>query len=150
MWDYVGGTKRLPAQWAAWMSHTRKLAPTLEELQNDHNRLQRLAHNVAVIEERDRVERQHRLAGTEPTLGIETPRTVDTPRQDMKDSSLDAELADQPRVVEGARIEGAELGPRTIDPNLPPEKDPWANLPKPQSFSAESWAPRASVRRGGE
>ena len=103
-----------------------------------------------MIEERDRVERQHRLAGTVPPSMIETPSG---PRQDPKDSSLAAELAAQPRILEDpteVQTQEPELGPRTIDPNLPREKDPWANLPKPQSFAAESWAPRASVKRGGE
>ncbi|CAA7270218.1 unnamed protein product [Cyclocybe aegerita] len=55
-WQYIGGGKRLPIQWSAWLTHTRRNPPTIQELQVDSTRMQRLAENVARIEARDRAE----------------------------------------------------------------------------------------------
>jgi len=61
MWKYTGGGKRLPIQWSAWLAHTRPHPPTIEELQADIARQQRVLANVALIEARDRAEEQERL-----------------------------------------------------------------------------------------
>ncbi|KAF8960352.1 hypothetical protein BDZ97DRAFT_1834274 [Flammula alnicola] len=61
VWKYIGGGKRLPIQWSAWLTHTRNNAPTLEELQADMARQQRLSANVAMIEARDRAEAEEML-----------------------------------------------------------------------------------------
>ncbi|KAF9485022.1 hypothetical protein BDN70DRAFT_871713 [Pholiota conissans] len=56
VWKYIGGGKRLPIQWSAWLTHTRLHPPTLEELSADMVRQQRVRANVALIEARDRAE----------------------------------------------------------------------------------------------
>ncbi|KAF8884895.1 hypothetical protein CPB84DRAFT_1685717 [Gymnopilus junonius] len=61
VWKYIGGGKRLAIQWSAWLTHTRKDPPTLEELQADLRRQQRVLANVALIEERDRAEVEERM-----------------------------------------------------------------------------------------
>ncbi|KAF8814744.1 hypothetical protein BYT27DRAFT_6958982 [Phlegmacium glaucopus] len=61
MWKYTGGGKRLPIQWSAWLAHTRPHPPTIQELQADIARQQRVRDNVALIEARDRAEDQERL-----------------------------------------------------------------------------------------
>jgi len=58
---YTGGGKRLPIQWSAWLAHTRPHPPTIEELQADVARQQRVLANVALIEARDRAEEQERM-----------------------------------------------------------------------------------------
>ncbi|KAG0142377.1 hypothetical protein CROQUDRAFT_50380 [Cronartium quercuum f. sp. fusiforme G11] len=42
---------RLPPQWAAWLSFTRPHSPTIQELQNDRIRQERLQHNVRQLEQ---------------------------------------------------------------------------------------------------
>ncbi|PPQ72725.1 hypothetical protein CVT24_012559 [Panaeolus cyanescens] len=59
-WKYIGGGKRLPVQWTAWLTHTRPNPPTIEELQADQLRMERLQANVARIEARDRAEAEER------------------------------------------------------------------------------------------
>jgi hypothetical protein len=61
MWKYIGGGKRLPIQWSAWLTHTRFHPPTIEELQADSRRQQRVLANVALIEAKDRAEDQERM-----------------------------------------------------------------------------------------
>lgn len=70
MWHYIGRQRSLPGtpyksymgvhalsvyavQWTAWLSHTRAEPPSLQELQRDIFRRQRLMQNVAQIEARD-------------------------------------------------------------------------------------------------
>ncbi|KAK0526784.1 hypothetical protein OC834_004682 [Tilletia horrida] len=43
----------IPAQWVAWLRHTRRQAPTLEELQVDAERIMRVRENARLIAERD-------------------------------------------------------------------------------------------------
>uniref|UniRef100_A0ABQ0M738 NADH dehydrogenase [ubiquinone] 1 alpha subcomplex subunit n=1 Tax=Mycena chlorophos TaxID=658473 RepID=A0ABQ0M738_MYCCL len=62
MYKYIGGQRRLAVQWSAWLTHTRRDPPTLEELQADLIRQDRLRHNVALLDARDRQEDQLRLA----------------------------------------------------------------------------------------
>ncbi|THU80779.1 hypothetical protein K435DRAFT_779390 [Dendrothele bispora CBS 962.96] len=53
MWSYVGGQRRLPIQWTAWLAHTRPSPPTLQELQHDLLRQQRVLHNARLLEAAD-------------------------------------------------------------------------------------------------
>ncbi|KZT37045.1 hypothetical protein SISSUDRAFT_1049081, partial [Sistotremastrum suecicum HHB10207 ss-3] len=52
-----GGFK-IPVQWTAWLAHTRPHPPTLEELQRDRFRLEKLMINVKTIQEREQAERE--------------------------------------------------------------------------------------------
>jgi len=61
MWKYTGGGKRLPIQWSAWLTHTRLYPPTIDELQADIRRQQRVFANVALIEAKNRAEDQERM-----------------------------------------------------------------------------------------
>ncbi|KIM86760.1 hypothetical protein PILCRDRAFT_314793 [Piloderma croceum F 1598] len=56
-WDYIGGARRLPVQWSAWLTHTRQAPPTIEELQADVQRQQRVLRNASLIEANDQQER---------------------------------------------------------------------------------------------
>ncbi|KAF8345311.1 hypothetical protein F5887DRAFT_951833 [Amanita rubescens] len=62
MWDYIGGGKRLPAQWSSWLTHTRQYPPTFEELQADFDRQQRVKMNAALIDARDNENRAKLIA----------------------------------------------------------------------------------------
>ncbi|KAL4258996.1 complex I NDUFA12 subunit family protein [Pleurotus pulmonarius] len=61
MWLYVGGQKRLAVQWSSWLSHTRAHPPTIEELQADVLRQQKVQHNAALIEAKEQHEREEAL-----------------------------------------------------------------------------------------
>ncbi|KAJ8517913.1 hypothetical protein ONZ45_g4943 [Pleurotus djamor] len=61
MWRYIGGERRLAVQWTAWLSHTRAHPPTLEELEQDAARVERVRYNAAMIEARERQEREEAL-----------------------------------------------------------------------------------------
>ncbi|KAJ7126109.1 hypothetical protein C8R44DRAFT_781073 [Mycena epipterygia] len=66
MWKYIGGNRRLAVQWSSWLTHTRPDAPTLEELQADLIRQERVRRNVALLDARDREEDRLRLAAASP------------------------------------------------------------------------------------
>ncbi|KAF8190445.1 hypothetical protein BJ912DRAFT_850177 [Pholiota molesta] len=61
VWKYIGGGRRLAIQWSAWLTHTRKHPPTIQELQADMARRQRVLANAAIIEARDRAESEQML-----------------------------------------------------------------------------------------
>lgn len=75
--------KRLAVQWKMWLSHTRPNPPTLEELQADVVRQQRVLANVALLEEQER-QRKARIVSPEafreePASSIEpAPAPVQT------------------------------------------------------------------------
>lgn len=43
----------LPPQWLMWLRHTRKSAPTIEELTKDRERIAITQHNAKILEQRD-------------------------------------------------------------------------------------------------
>ncbi|KAF8631343.1 hypothetical protein AX15_002455 [Amanita polypyramis BW_CC] len=62
MWEYIGGGRRLSVQWTSWLTHTRFHPPTLEELQVDLERQQRVKADAALIEARDNENRVRSIA----------------------------------------------------------------------------------------
>ncbi|KAJ7512654.1 hypothetical protein B0H11DRAFT_1946733 [Mycena galericulata] len=76
VWKYIGGNRRLAVQWSAWLTHTRPDPPTLEELQSDLIRQERVRRNVALLDARDREEDRLKLA-SRSTATMSPP--VDTP-----------------------------------------------------------------------
>ncbi|KAJ7064887.1 hypothetical protein C8F01DRAFT_1249893 [Mycena amicta] len=76
VYKYIGGHKRLAVQWSSWLTHTRPDPPTLEELQADSIRQERMRRNVALLQARDRDDVQLRIAESTPRPKIEaTPQT---------------------------------------------------------------------------
>ncbi|KAK1230708.1 hypothetical protein PQX77_006194 [Marasmius sp. AFHP31] len=82
-WLYIGGGKRLAVQWSAWLSHTRANPPTMQELQMDMLRQQRLQHNVQLIQARDEAERreQQMMLSQSKPAEVEAPRRQPQPEQ---------------------------------------------------------------------
>ncbi|KAJ8085902.1 hypothetical protein PM082_004721 [Marasmius tenuissimus] len=78
-WLYIGGGKRLAVQWSAWLSHTRANPPTMQELQLDMLRQQRLQHNVQLIQARDEAERRE-----QQTLSQSRPAEVEAPAEPQR------------------------------------------------------------------
>ncbi|KAL4072502.1 hypothetical protein V8B97DRAFT_376241 [Scleroderma yunnanense] len=62
----ASGGKRLSVQWSAWLAHTRRDPPTLEELRADLLRQKRVQVNVALLEAREREERTRTFALDKP------------------------------------------------------------------------------------
>ncbi|KIY64190.1 hypothetical protein CYLTODRAFT_402177 [Cylindrobasidium torrendii FP15055 ss-10] len=122
-WDYIGGKKRLPAQWSAWLSHTRIDAPTWDELQRDMARQQQLKIRVAAIEQRDREEKM--LIARQQYEALNPP-----PPQQA-----------EPQPAAKEPVAAPQQAPRPGKP-----------LPKVQSQGKDDWEPQAwtakPVRRG--
>ncbi|KAF8531095.1 hypothetical protein JB92DRAFT_3092431 [Gautieria morchelliformis] len=60
LWDTAAGISRLPAQWNAWLAHTRNSAPTLDELKSDIARQEKVAFNVARLKQKEDEENRRR------------------------------------------------------------------------------------------
>ncbi|KAI0656867.1 hypothetical protein C8Q70DRAFT_1006442 [Cubamyces menziesii] len=135
MWAYVGGSKRLPVQWTAWLTHTRPHPPTLEELQADLERQRRVLFNAAMIEAREREEVARVAAAQQQTVRIQAPAAEGV--RVSAEPKRPAEMSPS----ETARVDTAadRREPATEQPS------PWK---PPPSDEPHSWQPRAAVRRG--
>ncbi|KAJ7666273.1 hypothetical protein DFH06DRAFT_1323403 [Mycena polygramma] len=122
MWKYVGGQRRLAVQWSSWLTHTRPDPPTLEELQADSIRQERMRQKVALLEARDREEDRLRLAASpsmmaQPILRAE-PETTAPPLPQ----------------------------PAAASPSKPPQK-PLPKMPSStKSAEPEAWTPQTVTR----
>ncbi|KAF8438062.1 hypothetical protein L210DRAFT_3545355 [Boletus edulis BED1] len=66
MWTYIASGKRLSVQWNAWLTHTRSDPPSIEELKADLERQHRVQMNAAILEARDKEEREHMVRLAQP------------------------------------------------------------------------------------
>ncbi|KAJ7211357.1 hypothetical protein GGX14DRAFT_565226 [Mycena pura] len=127
VYKYIGGGKRLAVQWSSWLTHTRLYPPTLEELQADLLRQERVRRNVALLEARDRDEVQLRLAAAVPTSA----------------PPLDQSFA--PQVEASDQL----FRPTSLaaTPPATPTSNPLPVMPSSASSAEpESWTPRAATR----
>ncbi|KAF8258668.1 hypothetical protein EI94DRAFT_1753950 [Lactarius quietus] len=143
MWNYIGGTRRLPVQWVSWLSHTRPDPPTLEELQMDLERQRRVLHNAAVLQARDQEERA-RISADSPSVSENSPFV--TP-EDLQMGKGDEDTPP---------VEAPERQPHSsrpiIEPRQPSRPSPDSELPpvgKSREWQPEAWMPQAARRRGG-
>ncbi|KAG8917091.1 hypothetical protein FRC02_003357 [Tulasnella sp. 418] len=128
MWHYATGVAHLPVQWSSWMSHTRPHPPTLEELQADFVRQQRVLANARLIAQRDQEERE-RLRITQSSS---TPGELD-------------EIALNEVQGKASRAVTSEAPPPTA---ASPTATPLPNRPADDNYQPESWSPK-TLRRGG-
>ncbi|KAK0192840.1 hypothetical protein F5146DRAFT_1041697 [Armillaria mellea] len=132
MWLYIGGPKRLPVQWSAWLSHTRQDPPTLQELQIDLARQERVFRNATLIEARDREEHLRMSSGLES--GVITSQAV---------QASDTRLA-QPQE------HGDSASSTSSPPPVPAREVPAAKslptMPSQDKYEPEPWTPRARLR----
>ncbi|KAJ6595734.1 hypothetical protein DFH09DRAFT_1135458 [Mycena vulgaris] len=119
MWKYVGGNRRLAVQWSSWLTHTRPDPPTLEELQADLIRQERVRRNVALLTARDQEEDRMRLAASAspPLMPSPPPHDPSPP----PDPALDATAKPAPKPL----------------PMMPSST---------KSAEPESWTPHAATR----
>ncbi|KAK0494689.1 hypothetical protein EDD18DRAFT_1175660 [Armillaria luteobubalina] len=133
MWLYISGPKRLPVQWSAWLSHTRQDPPTLQELQIDLVRQERVLRNAALIEARDREEHLRMSSGLEPGAI----------------SSRAAQVADT-RLELPQEHSGETASSVSAPPPIPAREEPGPKslptMPSQDRYEPESWTPRARLR----
>ncbi|KAF8889709.1 hypothetical protein BD779DRAFT_1520596 [Infundibulicybe gibba] len=125
VWHYIGGGRRLPVQWSAWLSHTRANPPTLQELEVDMARQQRMQMKVAMIQARDLEDQKQmlRLAQSPPSNTLPPP----TPSTAGSNSSAGSLPAPAPELKQAL-------------PKMATTED---------SYKPESWSPRSRGRAGG-
>ncbi|KAI0366829.1 hypothetical protein BV20DRAFT_971339 [Pilatotrama ljubarskyi] len=140
MWEYVGGQKRLPVQWTAWLAHTRPHPPTLEELQADLERQRRILFNVAMIEARER-EQAARIAASQqpatPHLQAPSVQKNEPPEEKAAPAQTEQRLS-QPSPTE----------PRAASERTAPSAERASPWKPPPPDEPHTWQPRAAVRRG--
>lgn len=118
MWAYVASGKRLPVQWSAWLTHTRPDPPSIEELQADLARQQRVKLNAAILEAKDEAERAN--------IGrLEEPSHSETK---MQSPSVSRNVIGDQRLSESDQLPKAQT------------RDPWAEALK-GSDEPRSWTP---------
>ncbi|RDB29916.1 NADH-ubiquinone oxidoreductase assembly factor N7BML [Hypsizygus marmoreus] len=139
MWKYIGGGKRIPVQWSAWLTHTRPNPPSLEELQTDMARQQRVTANVALIEARDRAELAERVRLEAPTpettIRPDSDTTAEEPLQQQEEAPPDA-TSDTPSLTPEQR---RQMEREKALPKMATSADPYEPQP---------WTPRARTRGG--
>ncbi|PBK68916.1 hypothetical protein ARMSODRAFT_1004725 [Armillaria solidipes] len=132
MWLYIGGPKRLPVQWSAWLSHTRPDPPTLQELQIDLARQERVLRNAALIEARDREEHLRMSSGLEPgAIPSQAAQASDTRLGQPQEHDETASSASSPPPVPAREEPGAK---------------PLPTMPSQDKYEPEPWTPRARLR----
>ncbi|KAJ3746744.1 hypothetical protein DFH05DRAFT_977246 [Lentinula detonsa] len=143
MWNYIGGSKRLP-------THTRTNPPSVQELQMDLIRQHRVQHNAALIEASFQQERaQLRLQdGASSTSSEFQPSQIQDP---LSNSTANSASSSSPSLA--PKVSPAPPSESKAIPN--PESSPGAHrpatsLPKTGSdeWQPESWAPKLRIRRG--
>ncbi|QRV76050.1 transport protein [Ceratobasidium sp. AG-Ba] len=113
-----------PVQWTSWLSHTRPDPPTLQELEADILRRQRLQDNVRAIEAREREERERLAVEQSEALKLGQPQQAQVA---VREPPQNLPPRGEPKAVE----------------------DPWAKARReapPEQPS--SWQPTAVRRRG--
>ncbi|KAK0203579.1 hypothetical protein DFS33DRAFT_1332569 [Desarmillaria ectypa] len=135
MWLYIGGPKRLPVQWSAWLSHTRPDPPTIQELQIDLARREKVLRNAALIEARDREEHQRMSAGLEPgAIPSQAAQTLGT-------------RLGQPQLPsEHGETTGSASSPLHVPAREEAVAKPLPTMPSQDKYEPESWAPRTRLR----
>ncbi|KAK7039515.1 hypothetical protein R3P38DRAFT_480894 [Favolaschia claudopus] len=151
MWTYVGGHRRLAVQWSAWLTHTRPDPPTVEELEMDLRRQDRLRRNIALLALRDQEEDRLKRAVQTPALSAaasdtpailpETPLPQPNPKPD---NSL-------PKMASKSNVPEPEAWmPRSARRGAAPQptapSEPIDEFPLAPAVETEPWIPQASTR----
>ncbi|KAF9236653.1 hypothetical protein BU15DRAFT_49767 [Melanogaster broomeanus] len=138
MWTYIASGRRLPVQWNAWLTHTRPNPPTIkvrsvlighgeQELQADLARQRRVQMNAAILEARDKEERD-RTARLARASQLQIPATLDPEHGQGHHQPSEAPANMRPEKPLGTVV-----------------RDPWAEAKK-GSDEPQSWTPVARRR----
>ncbi|KAF9268385.1 hypothetical protein L218DRAFT_918971 [Marasmius fiardii PR-910] len=148
-WLYIGGRRRLAIQWSAWLSHTRAHPPTMQELQVDLMRQQRVQQNAEMIRAADEAERQEQQRLIQEGAGSTMNSGVNPESREA--SSTPTGSGNLSFVKTGAPGRLTPIQETRIDPPSSAQTTPHSKpLPKtgPDEYKPESWAPKTSVQRG--
>ncbi|KAH8113935.1 hypothetical protein DFH11DRAFT_284667 [Phellopilus nigrolimitatus] len=143
MAEVANRSRQLSVQWKAWLTHTRREPPSLEELQADNARRARLAQNVALIEARDREEHLLLASDNAETMRNHIRYVVEPGHGSQEQKTSEA---DSRQETNGAHPPYEELGNTRHSGQEHETGSPW--VPKPASDEPQPWAPKA-IRRGG-
>ncbi|KAJ6488050.1 hypothetical protein C8R45DRAFT_264621 [Mycena sanguinolenta] len=168
MWKYVGGSKRLSVQWSSWLTHTRPDPPTMEELQADLMRQERVRRNVMLLNARDQEEDRlklasHTLPGLASHADLEvpppdpavtsladvkplTPDPTAKPLPTMPSSTKDAEPAAWMPRAAARGTPSAASPPSHADLETPPPHPTIVSPTMPSNAEPEAWTLRAATR----
>lgn len=135
VWEYVSGMKRLPAQWTAWLAHTRNHYPTIQELTADVARIELTRRNAALLEAKAAEERARLLA-------LRSARAVDSPG-----TSSQAVTPPIGESVDPASVSDQELREKFAKEQRTKSQRS-SHLWKPEKDEAEAWTPKAIHRKG--
>ncbi|TFK49087.1 hypothetical protein OE88DRAFT_1809954 [Heliocybe sulcata] len=119
--------KRLAVQWRMWLSHTRSSPPTIEELQADVARQERVLANVALLQERERERKAH----------------IAAPKTSPADTSP-SEPAPAPVQTDEGAFRYASTAAQEQETNRDSQPEPTPVY----SDEPQAWSPRAVRRRG--
>ncbi|KAF5310612.1 hypothetical protein D9619_007979 [Psilocybe cf. subviscida] len=119
-WNHIAGQKRLPVQWSAWLTYTRAHPPTLEELQADVERQQRLLANVARIQARDRAEEEEmlRIRQQDAQQALIDAASVHTRPEAISSSSSVPAPESAPHVLESESEPTSTKAPTVLPPTF--------------------------------
>ncbi|KAK9898476.1 hypothetical protein P389DRAFT_193510 [Cystobasidium minutum MCA 4210] len=112
----------MPAQWNAWMRRTRQDPPTIEELQKDVARQERLKQNVALLDQAYAEERAQLAAEAERVAQL------DAPKRNQGESS--EETSSQQTPPYPSQENPAVVPTGTAETGHPPSQEFGASIPK--------------------
>jgi len=112
MWDYALKSGTLPVQWTSWLSHTRPKPPTIEELERDFSRRQRVAANAAILEARDREERNSQQLAA--SRDVADAPALEEPSERPKATPESTGAADPWKSAKNTEAEPESWAPRTV------------------------------------
>jgi len=135
VWECVSGMKRLPAQWTAWLSHTRQHHPTIQELTADVARIELTRRNAVLLETKAAEERAQLLA-------TRTARAVPSPEGPSQAITQPTEKRVDPATVNTEELR--EMFAKEQTRKLRNDSPLW----KLDKGGVETWTPRAAGRSG--
>lgn len=114
-------------QWSAWLRRTRRLPPTLEELQQDVIRQQRLQQEVAKLQAAYEAEKAAALAEAEKVAQLDAPRRKPATASSTSQSQAQTE---RQRTPYPSHDNPAIVPDSTAATGHPPSQEFGANVPK--------------------
>lgn len=146
----------LPIQWKQWLRHTRRVAPSLEELQQDRQRILQLQENVRLIAIRDEEARQRfeqkRLEEHDEAMSSSRQQQRQTTSAAASPSGVSGtpplgQAPDQTRSEAQASTEASDAARRAMESEQQQQQQHQATPSPPASSSTSSPTPPRSRTR---
>lgn len=149
---------QLPIQWKMWLRHTRRVAPSLQELQEDRARILQLQENVRLIAIRDEEARQRmeqkRLEEQGEAVGVSAsasahrgqPTTSSAASHGVAGTPPQGQAPDQTKSEALASEQAPESAARAMGAD---QKEQAAPMPRPRSRSRATPIPTSEINDKG-